>query len=356
MIEVHIFNSMLIPSLKETAWFGILTYINGLVAPAFLFASGFAFVLSTKNKILDLKEFKKPFWKKIKRIGLIFLTGYSLHLPYFSFSKILNKATPGEIISFFNVDILQCIAFGLIILILLRVLIKTEKAFNISIIVLTVVIILISPIIWTINFTNFLPVFISNYFNPQHGSLFPVFPWISFMFAGTIAGINYLKNKSNYDEENFNKNILVSGLIFTGLGFFFLSKAFPNSIINFSSNLFFFLERIGLILLLLALFQYYVKKRKTESSFVLDVSRESLLVYWLHLVILYGTFWNNKSIVLIINQRFGVFECIVLTILIAVLMILISKLVGYFRFKFPQKFYYFTTAAISIAVLIFFII
>lgn len=36
MIEVHIFNSILIPFLKETGWIGTFTYINGLVAPVVL--------------------------------------------------------------------------------------------------------------------------------------------------------------------------------------------------------------------------------------------------------------------------------------------------------------------------------
>ncbi len=37
MIEVHIINSFLHESIKSEAWFEILNYMNGLIAPAFTF-------------------------------------------------------------------------------------------------------------------------------------------------------------------------------------------------------------------------------------------------------------------------------------------------------------------------------
>ena len=82
MFEVHIFNVTLLPHLKDTGWFNFLNFINGLVAPSFLFISGFAFMLSTKGKVEDLRKIDYAFWKKIGRIVLIFLAGYALHLPY----------------------------------------------------------------------------------------------------------------------------------------------------------------------------------------------------------------------------------------------------------------------------------
>src|SRR5262249_37538765 len=47
MIETHTFNSLLKPFLKEEGWFHVLNFFNGLVAPSFLFASGWAFVAAS---------------------------------------------------------------------------------------------------------------------------------------------------------------------------------------------------------------------------------------------------------------------------------------------------------------------
>ena len=124
MIEVHVFNSLLIPELKETSWFSLLNFVNGLVAPAFLFVSGFAFIISSERKLDELRKYKKYFWNKLSRIGLIFLAGYSLHLPFFSFSKMIAENRLQNLVTWFNVDILQCIAAGLLLLLVLRIVIK----------------------------------------------------------------------------------------------------------------------------------------------------------------------------------------------------------------------------------------
>ena len=97
MIEVHVFNAFLLPELKQEGWFGILTFINGLVAPAFLFVSGFAFEVSSGSKLDDMRKFKLSFWRKLWRYFSIILIGYALHLPYYSLSKIINRATPAQL-------------------------------------------------------------------------------------------------------------------------------------------------------------------------------------------------------------------------------------------------------------------
>ena len=102
MIEVHVFNAFLLPELKQTGWFSILNFINGLVAPSFLFVSGFAFQVSSGSKLDEMRKLGKAFWKKMMRIFQIIIIGYALHLPYYSFSKIVNKSTPQQLQSFFG--------------------------------------------------------------------------------------------------------------------------------------------------------------------------------------------------------------------------------------------------------------
>jgi len=105
MIEVHVFNSMLIPSIKESGWFTYLNFINGLVAPSFLYVSGLVFVLSLQKVVDELRKFGNVFWKKIGRILLILIAGYSLHLPHFSLKKILNNPIQQVLNDLFMVNI-----------------------------------------------------------------------------------------------------------------------------------------------------------------------------------------------------------------------------------------------------------
>ena len=47
MIETHIVNALLRNDLRHETAFVILNFINGLVAPTFLFCAGFAFAISS---------------------------------------------------------------------------------------------------------------------------------------------------------------------------------------------------------------------------------------------------------------------------------------------------------------------
>src|SRR5208337_2479961 len=84
MIEVHIVNSIMNNALRSSGWFQYVNFINGLVAPVFIFISGFAFMLASQVKLEAFRQFKYDFWKQLGRIILIWFTGYMLHIPYLS--------------------------------------------------------------------------------------------------------------------------------------------------------------------------------------------------------------------------------------------------------------------------------
>lgn len=352
MIEVHIFNAFLLPQLKDTSWFGILNFINGLVAPSFLFVSGFAFIVSTERKIEELRKFGRYFWNKLMRIGLIFLAGYSLHLPFFSFSKIMGKTSQTHLITWFNVDILQCIAAGLLFLLLLRVIIKKEKIFYLIIISITILISVLSPIIWKTDFSQYLPIFFASYFNKIYGSFFPLFPWLFFLFSGAVFSRYYVFSREDNREKEFIKKIFIFGLILIFIGHFFLSGLF-GSFLSLRPNPLFLYERLGYVLVLVVFFWIYVVKRETKKSFILDVSRESLLIYWLHLEVIYTKIWGGKSLEELVAEKFSVMQCVGATILLIALMIIVAKIWGSFKKKYPVYSRPVTAGIITIAVIVF---
>lgn len=328
MIEVHVFNSMLIPSFKTQQWFYILNFINGLVAPSFLFISGFAFIISSKRNLDELRKFGKSFWKKMGRIILIFAAGYSLHFPFRSVFILQHKPLDSEWLMFYNVDILHCIAVGLLILFAARLIIKSDKLYHYFIFILGLIIIFISPFIWQINFSVYLPLFLAAYFNTNVGSLFPLFPWLGFMLLGAAACKYFIDFREKDIEKKYIYYITLLGIFFLLIGHFVsLDFIAPDARYRNPNPLFLFL-RVGYVLLLLVLCWFYAEFRKPEKSFVLDVSRESLFVYWLHLVLIYGMFWSGKSLYTVVDHSFGVVECILITAALAVLMIFAARLWG----------------------------
>jgi uncharacterized membrane protein len=334
MIEVHVFNAFLLPELKQSDWFDILTFINGLVAPAFLFVSGFAFAVSSNSKLDDMRRLKFSFWKKLWRYISIILIGYVLHLPLISLSKIINLATAEQLQQFFAVDVLQCIGVGLLLLFALRLIIRSDKIYHYSLIGLTIFVMILSPVFQRTDFTNYFHPVIANYFNDLNGSLFPVFPWINFILVGAIFAKYFLAAVTKNKEEKFIRATTITGIILLLSGHLFYSGLSPEQITSINPNPMFSIERLGYILVFAALCWYFNKWRN-KKSFVLDASRESLLIYWLHLLVIYSTVWEGNSLENIIGQTLNVLECITVTFVLMVLMILAAKFWGWTKSKFP---------------------
>ncbi len=355
MIEVHVVNVLLLPVLKTTLWFNVINFVNGLVAPSFLFISGFAFAISTKGKTDVFRRFDYSFWKKLGRVLLIILAGYSLHLPILSLRRLMHFYSRETLISFYNVDILQCIGIGLLFLLLLKLVIKSEKIYNVIIIVSFLISVLLSPIIWQTDFTVFMNIPLANYFNIMNGSFFPIFPWIGFLLAGAICCKYYLEARENNKEKNSVFVIIIIGLILSILGHIFLIPAINIFTCNHKANPFFFLQRLGYILFLLGVCWFYVKKRQTKTSFVLDIGRESLIVYWLHLQLLYRRFFNDISFASIYKDKFDIWGCIITTIILAVLMIIVAKMWGNFKRNYRLIASDITIGIVSLTIIIFLI-
>jgi uncharacterized membrane protein len=336
MIEVHVFNAFLLPELRQTGWFDILTFINGLVAPAFLFVSGFAFEVSSGSKLDDMRKLKSLFWKKLWRYFSIILIGYALHLPFYSLTKVLNKSTSEQLQAFFAVDVLQCIGVGLLILFIIRLLIHSDKIYHFTLIALALFVMVISPFFWKLEFTNYFHYLFANYFNRINGSLFPIFPWINFILVGAIFAKYFLDAASKGNEEKFIKGTIITGVVMVLSGHFFYSGLFPDYLTSIIPHPVFFIERLGYVLVFATLCWYYANWRNTKKSFVLDASRESLLIYWLHLVIIYNTLFGKQSLANIIGQTLNVWEGITATLILMTLMILAAKVWGWTKMKFPK--------------------
>lgn len=356
MIEVHVFNAFLVPSLKDTHWFGVVNFINGLVAPSFLFISGFAFIISTQNKHDELFKFGSLFWKKMMRIGLIFVLGYTLHIPFFSLAKTIREVTPQLWVSFYNVDILQNIAVGLLFILLARAFIKKDKTFFYFILISCAVFIFVSPVIWEHDFAKYFPLPIACYFNSVYGSFFPLFPWIGFLLAGAVCSILFLKAREHDYEKKFIIQVAALGLILLAAGHFYLSPLFPKTYTAIKPHPMFFFERLGYVLLFLSICWKFISIYATKGTTIIDMGRESLLIYYLHLQIIYRKFLNGKSLDSMAGATFGVWQCIVYTLVLIFLMIITAKIWGTFKRKHKKEAQYVTAAVFGIAIILFILI
>lgn len=326
MIEVHIFNEMALPWVKKSDWFTPLNFINGLVAPSFVFVSGFAFMIASSRKLENLTKLGKYFWKQITRIVFLFIAGYSLHIPFLSLKNMIIYCTPKNFEDFYKFDVLQCIAFGLLLLLILRVFIKNNRIFLFTIYAFTLGFIFLTPFVWNTNFDYIIPIPISTILNKDHGSLFPIFPWLGFLFAGALFSLYFIESTAKNDVPKYIKKVLLIGVSFIVV--FHLGNYLHPILLNsgYKSNPCFMLLRLGYVLTLLSSCYYLSLKVNFTNSVFLKVSQESLLVYWFHLQFMYRDLVGGRSLVGVFRSSLGVTEVFLMSLALIAFMIIFAKI------------------------------
>jgi uncharacterized membrane protein len=303
MIETHVFNASLSEVVLRGEFFQLIKFVNGLVAPAFLFASGLAFAVTTHRKIADYLGFGRKLFRQVTRLLSIVAIGYLLHLPKFSLHYLLTLTTPVQWESVFQVDILQCIGVSLLIMQTLLLGVRSERWLYVAMGVVSVVVLVCTPVVWSIDFWGSAPPALAEYMNGLHYSLCPLFPWAVFLFSGAISGYVYLQMRGS--RFRVLTLFVASGAVLIALSFAAEPLAAKSYTVynywRFSPT--FVLLRLGLICFLTAgMFLYEEKVGVSHSSAVALIGRESLLVYVGHLLLLYGDFgivnfqeWSKHS-------------------------------------------------------------
>ncbi len=290
MIETHVLNALLETSIKDEAFFKILTFMNGLVAPSFLFCAGFALAITLQRKLADFIHLKYPLWRYLVRLLFILVVAYSLHLPFFSLKHLREISDQDVWLPFFQSDILQVIAITLFVLVLLVVALRNQTMFLRVASILTLIIIFISPIVREMNHSN-LPVWLTPYLTMNVKSQFPLFPWSAFLMTGTIVGCFFLKAKGEGRDAAFMKKLVLGSFVMILLSLaveYQPMTIYPNHDFWRASPEFFFV-RLGLVCLIgFGLWSYEQKRVASTASVMSILGQESLLVYTIHLLVVYG--------------------------------------------------------------------
>lgn len=290
MIETHVVNALLRPELKSQPFFSILTFANGLVAPSFLFCAGVALAITLHKRWNEYIMLRKTFWRYLVRIVFIFVIGYSLHVPFFSLTRMRSLTEQSAWVSFFQVDILQTIAVTLLLLLVLAIAVRKEDRFFWVSVVVTTAVIFISPIVRGMDHSA-LPIWFRPYLSSDFRSQFPFFPWGAFVSSGTIVGFWFLRWRESGREKEMIRMLTV--LSVTAIVVSLIAEVVPVAIYphhNFwrSSPQFFFIRLALVALSATALWAFEQRHAAAHRSVVSLFGQESLLVYVVHLLIVYG--------------------------------------------------------------------
>jgi uncharacterized membrane protein len=227
MIEVHAVNVWLHAGLRPD-W---LNYLNGLVAPSFTMAAGYSLVISTFRTDNTLR----PFWPDTaRRLGFILLCAYALHAPGLTAADWTVLNTTQKARELFKIDVLQCIVFSLLIFQGLARLVRSPRVFTFLALVIAIFVPLVSPHLWAHGVADGMWLPIRGLFNGNSdrglNALFPLFPWIAFPAFGAFLGGLYRHlrvepvegsgtgSKARWSEPKFLAGLAVLGAVLLAWG------------------------------------------------------------------------------------------------------------------------------------------
>jgi len=305
MIQGHTLDAALNLIDRQTEIYRFMYILRGFTAPAFLIGAGFSlgFSFSKKRDLPVAVQLKQ----RVLRITPIILVGYFLHLPYFSLTKFMTSLTRDQWTSFLQCDVLQTIGYTVLLLQILLILLKNRIAIVVVALLWVVAVLLMTP---HLRYSPGLPLFVTQLVSPAYGSLFPIFPFSAYLSAGVLCGQLFM-----LVNEKFGLKTVRTGFIITGLVIAFSSLTFSNE------NLSVFLLRSGILIALCGMLILFEGKENKIITFLAKIGQESFPVYYLHIMIVYGSA-INKGFSFYYGKSLNTFQSVCLAIILTVLMVI----------------------------------
>jgi uncharacterized membrane protein len=337
MVQGHTVDVLLSNNYRDmnSPLFSLWFFMRGMTAPIFLFSAGTVFTYLFK--LVNEPFATNPRVKKgIKRFFLLVFLGYLLRYPT---PTIINfsDVTADSWRNFFAVDVLHLIGFG--ILFLMVFLLISEKFKINEYLIFSAGALLLFGLYQpfsAIDWPKYLPVWIADYFYNGSGSNFPLVPWSGYVIAGGVLGCYLAKHPAIFKSIKFS-------FWLAGFGAGFIVLAFLGNRLeillygqsNFwttSPNLIFY--RLGIVLILNSVVSIIALKVESIPRIFILIGRNTLLIYVVHLSILYGSAWN-PGLITILDKSLNVWNTLGVVMLMLTAMTFMVLIVH--RFKLQNK-------------------
>jgi uncharacterized membrane protein len=277
MVECHVFNAVLAPRYREAAWFVFLNWLNGFVAPAFLMVSGGVIGINLQKRWQDVLTFGKGWIRLWRRIGQIFIVAYFLHLPTPFLWQFFGPTGSHLIALWTKMDILQCIAGSLSLILLLVPLTRNARVHQFVCVALGILAVASLGVVAKWAESSTLPGPLLNYLWPTGVGLFPLVPWAAFLLLGVWLGPSIFSTKKTSQQS--------VRAAMAGIAFLVVAQLAPSN--GWYDGIFVF-SRLGWVLFGLAAC-CWLGEPVRGTRWLLEFGQLSLWSYTVHLILVYGS-------------------------------------------------------------------
>lgn len=324
MVEGHTVDALLSEEFRNfnSTIFNLWFSIRGFTAPIFMFTSGvvFTYLLRlNKHSFFENPRVKKGFFRFLTLV----LIGYLLRYPTYTFFDF-RVVSREQWIVFFTVDALHLIGFGLLFILILALISEKLKVSDTIIFGIGALFFFISySITENTNWLDYFPWPIAGYFFHKTGSYFPFFPWAGYVISGGILGSYLARHLESCGTKKFSFQLFYIGSTLLALAFSItlIDKNYFNGNGWWTNNLYIVSLRMGLVLVLNSIMSLIALNIRTIPELVKQVGRHTLLIYAVHVVILYGSAWI-PGLSSVMHKQLSILQSIISAVVMVFLMLL----------------------------------
>jgi uncharacterized membrane protein len=277
MVECHVFNAVIAPRYREAGWFVFLNWLNGFVAPAFLMVSGGVIGINLQKRWEDVLTFGKAWSRLWRRIGQIFIVAYLLHLPTPFLWQFFGPRGPHLVALWTKMDILQCVAGSLSLILLLVPLTRNARLHRLVCAALGIIAVASVSLVGGWGEGSAMPSPLLSYLWPTGVGLFPLVPWAAFPLLGVWLG------PAIFSATKTSQQSVRAAM--AGIAFLLVARFVPSN--GWYDGVFVF-GRLGWVLVALAACCWFGEP-VCGTRWILEFGQLSLWSYTVHLILVYGS-------------------------------------------------------------------
>lgn len=320
MIPSHTFNAFTRPELRGHSAYMLSQFFGGMAAPLFLFLAGVTFAFQMDRLDESAETALGRIWKLAQRGGYILALAYLFRLS----NAVVHLPSP-DWDSLWKVDILNCMgaAIAALSLVTLWPAATRPQMAAVTGLALASAAPLISGLDWSAT-----PALVKEYLVPNR-MRFPLFPWSAYVAFGLAGGLALRRCRPELLERMLQWGAW--GGLAAALGVLHFSSLpytlYPKSDFWTDSPAL-ILIRTGVILVIAGAAWVWTEHMARPGAGWMQVfGRTSLLVYWVHIMLVYGVLWN------LWGQKLGIASSAAASAMV----VLAMAALAHFRLKFKHR-------------------
>ena len=285
MIATHGLYGWVRPEDHGDRFYRTMVLVGGFPGAVFLFISGMVLALAAESMH---RRGERP--RGVLRAGLLRgleILGYAFAFRLWMFASGRFRAP----IDLLRVDILNCIGVALLLAGTIALPWPRRGVRLAAALALAAVVAAVAPLTWDSALADALPYGLAGYVDGRHpGSFFPPIPWAGFAALGAAAGVVLSAWRARGWEPRLFAALGLIGAAAIPLGLW-ADRTLPAVYARYDfwhTSPAYFAVKAGVVCLTMA--AAFLLDKLPAQGWIRQIGRTSLLIYWVHLEIVYGDY------------------------------------------------------------------